>query len=240
VLFSICALRIAYGRRTLTQLSFGAVVLGVTISGMHYSAMAFTRFTELADALPVAAPIIQSDYLALIVLVAAFVVCGLFLLTALPVDNADEPTRLPVAPSAALAAAATSVPAVAANAETTTAPKEAAAPTGDHPRLPYEQHNATYFVDAENIHAIKAEGHYTRLYDSAEVYFCPWSISKVEAHLAGHPFLRTHRSFLVNLRHARAFQRKDDKAFLVVPALKEAMVPVSRFHVAEVRRALGI
>jgi NO-binding membrane sensor protein with MHYT domain len=240
VLFSICALRIAYGRRTLTQLSFGAVVLGVTISGMHYSAMAFTRFTELADALPVAAPIIQSDYLALIVLVAAFVVCGLFLLTALPVDNADEPTRLPVAPSAALAAAATSVPAVAANAETTTAPKEAAAPTGDHPRLPYEQHNATYFVDAENIHAIKAEGHYTRLYDSAEVYFCPWSISKVEAHLAGHPFLRTHRSFLVNLRHARAFQRKDDKAFLVVPGLKEAMVPVSRFHVAEVRRALGI
>jgi NO-binding membrane sensor protein with MHYT domain len=240
VLFSICALRIAYGRRTLTQLSFGAVVLGVTISGMHYSAMAFTRFTELADALPVAAPIIQSDYLALIVLVAAFVVCGLFLLTALPVDNADEPTRLPVAPSAALAAAATSVPAVAANAETTTAPKEAAAPTGDHPRLPYEQHNATYFVDAENIHAIKAEGHYTRLYDSAEVYFCPWSISKVEAHLAGHPFLRTHRSFLVNLQHARAFQRKDDKAFLVVPALKEAMVPVSRFHVAEVRRALGI
>ena len=49
-----------------------------------------------------------------------------------------------------------------------------------------------------------------------------------------------HRSFLVNLRHARAFQRKDDKAFLVVPALKEEMVPVSRFHVAEVRRALGI
>jgi NO-binding membrane sensor protein with MHYT domain len=239
VLFSICALRIAYGRRTLTQVSFGAVVLGVTISGMHYSAMAFTRFTELADALPAAAPIIQSDYLALIVLVAAFVVCGLFLLTALPVEGTLEPARLPVAPAAGLAAAA-SVPAVMAAAEPTTAPKEAATPADDHPRLPYEQHNATYFLDAENIHAIKAEGHYTRLYDSAEVYFCPWSISKVEAHLAGHPFLRTHRSFLVNLRHARAFQRKDDKAFLVVPALKEAMVPVSRFHVAEVRRALGI
>jgi NO-binding membrane sensor protein with MHYT domain len=240
VLFSIYALRIAYGRRTLTQLSFGAVVLGVTISGMHYSAMAFTRFTELADAAPAAAPIIQSDYLALIVLVAAFVVCGLFLLTALPVDNAAEPTRLPVAPSAALAAEGGVPTVAAASTEATTALKEAPAPADDHPRLPYEQHNATYFVDAENIHAIKAEGHYTRLYDSAEVYFCPWSISKVEAHLAGHPFLRTHRSFLVNLRHARAFQRKDDKAFLVVPALKEAMVPVSRFHVAEVRRALGI
>ena len=109
-----------------------------------------------------------------------------------------------------------------------------------NPRLPYEQHNAIYFVDAERIHAIKAEGHYTKLYDGAEVYFCPWSISKVEAHVAGHSFLRTHRSFLDNLRHARAFQRKDDKASLIVPAVKEAMVPVSRFHVAEVRRALGI
>jgi NO-binding membrane sensor protein with MHYT domain len=240
ILFSICALRLAYGRRTLTQLSFGAVVLGVTIAAMHYSAMAFTRFTELADALTPAAPIIQSDYLALIVLVAAFVVCGLFLLTALPVEGAEEPeTMSAIAPSPGLVTTAAAV-AVAAGAETTAAIKDATTPTGDHPRLPYEQHNATYFLDAENIHAIKAEGHYTRLYGSAEVYFCPWSISKVEAHLAGHPFLRTHRSFLVNLRHARAFQRKDDKAFLVVPGLKEAMVPVSRFHVAEVRRALGI
>ena len=240
VLFSIFALRLAYGRRTLMQLWCGAVVLGVTISGMHYSAMAFTRFTELADALPVAAPIIQSDYLALIVLVAAFVVCGLFLLTALPVDRAGEPEpRLPVASSPGAAVAQELAPVIT-GAEATATLKDTVALSGDHPRLPYEQHNATYFLDAENIHAIKAEGHYTRLYDSAEVYFCPWSISKVEAHLVGHPFLRTHRSFLVNLRHARAFQRKDDKAFLVVPALKEAMVPVSRFHVAEVRRALGI
>ncbi len=58
--------------------------------------------------------------------------------------------------------------------------------------------------------------------------------------MAGHSFLRTHRSFLVNIRHARAFQRKDDKAYLLVPAVKEALVPVSRFHIAEVRRALGL
>ncbi|MGO8916174.1 MAG: MHYT domain-containing protein [Stellaceae bacterium] len=92
ILFSICALRLAYGRRTLMQLSLGAVVLGVTIAGMHYSAMAFTGFTELADAQPAAAPIIQSDYLALIVAVAAFVVCGLFLLTALPLEGGEAGT----------------------------------------------------------------------------------------------------------------------------------------------------
>lgn len=223
ILFSICALRLAYGRRTLLELSLGAVVLGVTIAGMHYSAMAFTRFTQLPDAQPVAAPIIQSDYLALIVAVAVFGVCGVFLLTALPLEGA-----------------AVRLLGEAASAGAPEGGEPLAAAAGERPRLPYEQHNAIYFVDAERIHAIKAEGHYTRLYDGAEVYFCPWSISKVEAHVAGHSFLRTHRSFLVNIRHARAFQRKDDKAWLVVPAVKEAMVPVSRFHVAEVRRALGI
>ncbi|HUC68697.1 MAG TPA: MHYT domain-containing protein [Stellaceae bacterium] len=236
ILFSICALGLVSGRHTLAQLSFGAVVLGVTISGMHYSAMAFTRFTELADAAPVATPVIQSEYLALIVLVAAFCVCGVFLLTALPLESAArEAVPSPVAESPPPGGAPAPLEE---DAEPPLVREEANG--ADHPRLPYEQHNAIYFVDAERIHAIKAEGHYTRLYDGAEVYFCPWSISKVEAHVAGHSFLRTHRSFLVNLRHARAFQRKDDKAYLIVPAVKEAMVPVSRFHLAEVRRALGI
>lgn len=242
ILFSICALRLAYGRRTLLQLSLGALVLGVTIAGMHYSAMAFTRFTRLADALPAAAPIIEANYLALIVAVAAFVVCGVFLLTALPLEGTGErgrPAGAEATPAAAL------VPALAAGEPGRLAPApgeggEAAPVAGERPRLPYEQRNAIYFVDAERIHAIKAEGHYTRLYDGAEDYFCPWSISKVEAHVAGHSFLRTHRSFLVNIRHAQAFQRKDDKAYLVVPSIKEALVPVSRFHLAEVRRALGI
>lgn len=242
ILFSICALGLVSGRHTLAQLSFGAVVLGVTISGMHYSAMAFTRFTELADAPPVATPVIQSEYLALIVLVAAFCVCGVFLLTALPLESAASDAGAQLATAVTASAVEPEPPServrLAEDAEPPLVRDEANG--AGHPRLPYEQHNAIYFVDAERIHAIKAEGHYTKLYDGAEVYFCPWSISKVEAHVAGHSFLRTHRSFLVNLRHARAFQRKDDKAYLIVPAVKEAMVPVSRFHVAEVRRALGI
>jgi diguanylate cyclase len=251
ILSSICALRLAYGRRTLPQLSLGAVLLGVTISGMHYSAMAFTRFAELATVRQVAAPMIQDSYLALIVALAAFVVCGLFLLTALPIESADS-TEIAATPatlssgssSSELEPDAASVVAPIANLDTT----EALSPRRDagamlapeRGRLPYEQHNKTFFIDVERIQAIRADGHYSRLYDDAEVYFCPWSISRIEAHLAGHPFLRTHRSFLVNIQHATAFQRKKDKGYLVIPALQETMVPVSRFHLAEVRRALGI
>ncbi len=219
ILFSICALRLSLKRRTSLQLTLGAIILGVTISAMHYSAMAFTRFIAVDGQSTVETPIIRSDYLALIVAVAAFVVCGLFLLTALPIERGGEPVLQPEA-----------VP---------PPPFKAEAPA-ERLRLPYEHNNTTYFIDAERVHAIKADGHYTRLYDGKDVYFCPWSISKLETYLAGRSFLRTHRSFLVNIAHAGAFQRRKDKAFLIVPALAETMVPVSRFHVADVRRALGI
>lgn len=235
ILFSICALRLAYGCRTLLQLSLGAAVLGVTIAGMHYSAMAYTQFTEATALYPVAAPVIPDGYLALIVAVAAFVVCGLFLLTALPIGAA----RPAEAPTAADAVRADS-PAAAEVRGVATVRDETAVAAAERARLPYEQHNTTYFIEAERIQAIKAEGHYTWLYDGQETYFCPWSISRVETHLAGHSFVRTHRSFLVNVHHARSFQRKKDKAYLMVPALAETLVPVSRFHLPEVRRALGL
>lgn len=248
ILFSICALRLAYGRRTLAQLSLGALLLGVTIAGMHYSAMAFTGFSELTSAAPVAAPVIQDSYLALIVALAAFVVCGLFLLTALPVQAlrpaTTEEALVPLAAAPAtwegIAQGDVAVSEPEAT-ETLLQRKEPGAVlTLERVRLPYELHNKTFFVDVDRIQAIKAEGHYTKLYDGEEVYFCPWSISKIETHLTGQSFLRTHRSFLVNIQHARAFQRKKDKAYLMVPALRETMVPVSRFHLAEVRRALGV
>jgi diguanylate cyclase len=248
VLFSICALRLAYGRRTLVQLSLGALVLGITISGMHYSAMAFTRFTETANAGFVSAPVIQADYLALIVALATFVVCGLFLLTALPleaslleIDNDDAATTVSDEDRAAKAPPVLDEALLLEWVEPRRNNEEAGRVASREPmRLPYEQHNATYFIDADRVQAIKADGHYTLLYDGEETFFCPWSISKVETFLAGQSFLRTHRSFLVNIRHARAFQRKKDKAYLIVPALQERMVPVSRFHLPEVRRALGM
>lgn len=241
LLFSICALWLAFGHRSLAQLSLGAVVLGVTIAGMHYSAMLFTRFMPAADIIAVATPTIDNGALAMIVAVAAFVVCGLFLLTAMPgpslaaagpAPSLDPP--MPTAPAPPEPAPARPAPAADA-----AAPPAPAAARADGLRLPYEHNNATFFVEAGRIQAIRADGHYARLYDGEADYFCPWSISKLEAHLSGRSFMRTHRSFLVNLDHARAFRRKRDKAYLVVPGLDD-MVPVSRAHVADVRRALGL
>jgi len=235
ILSSIAVVQIAYRRRTLLQLSFAAVLLGITISSMHYSAMAFTRFIPVSELVALAQPVIKDGYLALIVALAAFVVCGLFLLTALPLPHAGlvaAGAPLPIMNAPAFPAPAAEIHAAA----------EPARPAEAHERLrlPYEQNGLTFFVDATRVTAVQAEGHYTRLYQGQENHFCPWSISKVEEHVAGRHFLRTHRSFLVNLEHARAFQRKHDKVYLVVPGPEESLVPVSRGHVAEVRKALGI
>lgn len=228
ILASTAALRIAYRRRTLAQLSLAAVVLGMTIASMHYSAMAFTRFMPVEDMLEVAVPVIEPGYLALIVAVAAFVVCGLFLLSALPLQLQPQPAGMPRGATAA------------AEAPAEPAPAPASASVAEPLRLPYERSGVTYFIDAAAVAAIQAEGHYTRLHHGGGSHFCPWSISRAEEVLAGRGFVRTHRSFLVNLGHARGFWREKDKAFLVLPGHEGPPVPVSRTHLADVRRALGL
>jgi NO-binding membrane sensor protein with MHYT domain len=238
ILSSIAVVQIAYRRRTLLQLSLAAVLLGFTISSMHYTAMAFTRFTQVSELVALAQPVIQDGYLALIVALAAFVVCGLFLLTALPLPMGGLIAAPAAGPAIAFPAEEPPLPAVPEPAPRSARP--AAIEPAERLRLPYEQGGLTFFVEAARVTAIQAEGHYTRLYQGNENHFCPWSISKVEEQVAGHRFLRTHRSFLVNLDHARAFQRKHDKVFLVVPGPEDNLVPVSRGHVAEVRKALGL
>lgn len=234
ILSSIAVVQIAYRRRTVLQLSLAAVLLGITISSMHYTAMVFTRFIAVSELADLAQPMIRDGYLALIVALAAFVVCGLFLLIALPLPSLGWVA----APAGAAMPAAFSAP----EAPPAPAPeplKRAVLAVPERLRLPYEQGGQTFFVEADRVTAIQAEGHYTRLYEGQESHFCPWSISKVEEAVAGRSFMRTHRSFLVNMEHARAFQRKHDKAFLVVPGPEENLVPISRGHVSEVRKALG-
>jgi NO-binding membrane sensor protein with MHYT domain len=240
ILSSMAVVQIAYRRRTLLQLSLAAVLLGITISSMHYTAMIFTRFIPVSELVGLAQPTIQDGYLALIVAFAAFVVCGLFLLTALPWPAAGL-IAAPAGPAIpASFAAPEPQPAPPARPKPEIRAPEVVPEAPEKLRLPYEQGGLTFFVEANRITAIQAEGHYTRLYEGQESHFCPWSISKVEEMVAGRSFMRTHRSFLVNMEYARAFQRKHDKAFLVVPGPEDNLVPVSRGHVPEVRKALGL
>ncbi len=85
---SIGAFWLAYRDRPHAHLALGAVALGLAISAMHYSAMIYTRFSLSTEIVPISEPTLTGGVLAMIVAVAAFVICGLFLLTALPLGEA--------------------------------------------------------------------------------------------------------------------------------------------------------
>lgn len=229
ILSSIGAFTLAYFKRSLLQLAMGSVVLGITISSMHYSAMLFTRFMPVEDLVEIATPLISDGYLALFVAVAAFLLCGLFLYTAFPLEDIWVQEAAPSSPRQPQNGdAAGNIMAG------TDGPDQRAE------RLPYELNKTTYFMDVDDIFSVQAQGHYTVLFDGQDSHFCPWPISRVETALQGKKFLRTHRSHIVNLKHASAFQKKKDKGFLVLPGLPETFIPVSRSHVAQVRKALGV
>jgi DNA-binding LytR/AlgR family response regulator len=119
-----------------------------------------------------------------------------------------------------------------------TADEPAQAPTG---RIPYEREGRIRFVPAEDVAAIRAEGHYTLLYFGDTKALCPWSISEADRRLAEGDMIRTHRSYIVNRRHVTGFERKKDTGvvfFEDVPAIAKA--PVSRARLAAVREHLGL
>lgn len=248
IVTSTTALRLAYEKQALWAKLLGAALLGLAISAMHYSAMAYTSFAPGSDVAAVAAPDLSAGALALLVALAAFIICGLALLIAIPADalaaagggtvhdpappNADgNPAWPSFTASAGLAHAARS------------GPQPHASSNHVQPlpvRIPYERDNATRFLPADAIAAIRAEGHYSKLLDGAAEYFCPWPISRVEISLTTPPFIRTHRSYLVNLSHVSGFKQAGDRAFCFIDDASSTPIPVSRGRVADVRRALGL
>ncbi len=240
VIASILALEFAYRRRSLGLTVLGSIVLGLAIASMHYAAMIFTTFSPGSGVEMVSEPVLSTGSLALVVSLAAFVICGLFLLVVVPFAVAPEETRATAAVPAKLA------PATAGHGRSTryaafsrafTAPAE---PPPRAARIPYEQDQAIRFLAAHEIHAVRADGHYARLINGRGELFCPWSISRIEKAVAAAPFMRIHRSFLVNLDHVSGFKRDGDKGFCLLGSLATQRVPVSRSYLPSVQKALGL
>lgn len=231
---SVAAFWLAYAKRTHLQIALGSVVFGITIASMHYSAMIFTRFSIVTEITLIEEPNLSSGALALVVAFAAFLICGLFLLTAIPTASEEE-----AAAKAGAAAQALPAHAPAVNGHAGMNGNDGAA-KATFARLPYEINHSTRFISVDDIYVVRADGHYTRLYAAEREVFCPWPISRVETELNDKIFIRTHRSYLVNLKHVRGFERAGDKAFCIVDDVSDDRIPVSRSRVHDVRKALGL
>ncbi len=210
---SVMSFLISYGERHAKNILFGAVGFAVAVFSVHFIAMAGTGFV-LTQGVATDGPRLSNEVLAFGVALSAFVLSGAFLLT-----GATFATK-PVA-------AATPSP-----------------PPGPDPisqRIPYEANAKTHFVDAADIAAIRAEGHYTVLYVGNDKLFCPWSITEAEQRITLTQFVRAHRSYLINTEHVTSFERKKDNGicyFENTAAL--AKVPVSRSRLSVIREALGM
>ena len=223
------------------------MAFGLATTLMHYSAMVFTRFDIGGSNIVAVDPLLSSGLLAMIVALTSFVISGLFLLMAIPVG---------ASPAGATAADANPVASADALPETATASSAAAMvlskaysdggvtqPDRNHitaNRIPYERDKTIRFFSAEQIAAVRAEGHYSQVINGAGEYFCPWPISKVEETIGSDGFIRTHRSYLVNLDHVSGFRREGDKAYCFVNGSEDRPIPVSRSRISDVQDALGL
>ena len=239
---------LAHRRLTLRDTLLGAVLLGLAVSAMHYSAMAFTHFVPVTDTGLAgdagASPVdLAGETLAMIVAIAAFVICGLFLLIAAPSPDGevdaegavdDEATAMPEAPAAP-------GPGERAPAHPLSRALGAAPVSGGQSiRVPYERQNTIRFVADTRVAAVRADGHYTWLITDEGELFCPWAISRFEAAMAPDTFVRTHRSYLARVDLVTGFRRDGDRALCLVGEDGSMEIPVSRNRIAQVREVLGV
>lgn len=236
VMLGIAAVWVGYGRRTKQNILFATVVFALSVAIVHYMAMFWTGFGTI-PATSDFTPTIENGVLALIVTLAAFVICGTFLLSAVTFVLPSRETATEAVTRAA-AHEDLSGPSVQAGESETPIVRE----PGRIPiRVPYEQDKKTHFISSGEIAAVRAEGHYSVLYVRDEKLFCPWSISTAEQRLPAPVFQRTHRSYLVNIEHVSGFERrKDNGACLFDGIASLKTVPVSRSRVNPLREALGL
>ncbi len=231
---NVAAVAIAYGQRSQRNILIGTLCFGVAVVSVHFIAMAGTRFVAESNVLAVG-PQLSNDIMALGVILTSFVLCGAFLLSGvtflspeseavseLDLHGSEEPTKK---------AESTEFGEAAENGEQAHSTVR---------QIPYEEDGKTWFIDVQDVVAVRAEGHHTQLYTDAGKRHCIWSITEAEKRLTPSPLMKAHRSYLVNPDHVRGFERQKDSAVCYFEAPGLTRVPVSRSRLSEVRAALGV
>jgi diguanylate cyclase len=252
------ALWLATSRSGRPPLILSAIVFGIAVSGMHYTAMAGLTLLPYPGT-STGAPALSTDLLAIIVAVVAFCVSAIFLLTLVPepVRAAAQSTVSIVGDSALAASAnphedkdAASVPAREsaplgnghASADNIAQPEfgsggfsplgGAGAPPRRFARhLPIERDGGTRFLAVDDVVAIHANAHYTTIFTGSDELFCPLAIGHVEARLDKNRFVRVHRSHIVNIERVVGYKRSGDTELVEMDATHDYTVPVSRSRI---------
>jgi hypothetical protein len=211
-----------------------ALVMGISISGVHYTSMAGTSFLSIDNAIEFSQPILSPFSLGLVTAISTFIILWGTLLTLVPgrklspVKDDHSGNRLVNSGN---------------QLSDTGHPTESALTEAEFhiDKIPVLRNQKTYFVDIADIVSVSADGHYTTVQSKDnEYHFCSHSLSRVEEVLDPQVFLRVHRSHIVNLNHVESFERQHDKGLVFMSGGEASPIPVSRTNIGKLQSVLGI
>ncbi|MGS2723085.1 LytR/AlgR family response regulator transcription factor [Porticoccus sp. GXU_MW_L64] len=115
----------------------------------------------------------------------------------------------------------------------------------DHKRLqikkiPVYKNNRILLIDLNDVHYIKAEGHYCSLHTEEGEYLCNLSLADLGNTLFIESFKRVHRSYIVDLEKVTEIARKEKDFVLYLNGTKEVQIPVGRSHRDEVKNHFNL
>ena len=244
------ALWLATGRGGRPPLILSALVFGIAVSGMHYTAMGGVTLQPFVTTSS-GAPALSVDLLAIVVAVVAFGISGIFLLLLLPDSSRAAAKAAAVAESGAVTTAVPEMPAVPVTVAAAAALQDEnpefgrgtyapLAGAGTPPRrfarhLPVERDGGTHFLAVEDVVAIHANAHYTYIFDGSDKQFCPLAIGDVESRLDSDRFVRVHRSHIVNIDRVVGYKRSGDNEMVEMASPHHYLVPVSRSRIGSLK-----
>ncbi len=223
-------------RPTRSRTLLGALVLGLAISGMHYTAMAGMRLDPICfdvSHFVGADSALSRNTLALLTTLVAFGVSGAFLLSLVP----DRPAKLvaePQSPAAFEPRAGVAAldqgrsPLVAATAVPASSDRRANF-------IRVEKDGRWRDIAPDEIFVVRANAHYTYIYDGEHEYFCGLSISAVEERLDRRYFVRVHRSHIISIRRVSRVKRAGDNGIAEIGVPVRCSVPIARAQYRQVK-----
>jgi diguanylate cyclase len=259
------ALWLATGRGGRPPMILSAIVFGVAVSGMHYTAMAgMTLFPHPVSM--AAGPALSTDLLAIVVAVVAFCVSGIFLLFLVPDPSRPQSVPVQAVPLHAVPVPLQGVPLTPPRMPAlsgapvrivasiggigndkgeigrgTYAPLGGAGgpPTRIARHLPIERDGATHYIAVEEVVAVHANAHYTYIFNGNTKLFCPLAIGEIESRLDKGRFVRVHRSHIINIDRVIGYKRSGDSELVEMAAAADHyVVPVSRSRVGWLKSKL--
>ena len=226
-------------RPTRLRLFVGAVVLGLAISGMHYTAMAGMRLDPLCfdvSRFVGAESALSRNTLALLATVISFGVSGAFLLSLVP-DAQPKTARLMMGPEALSPAAGPPIPIDVADigSGAARAPVARSLPTPPVTNIRVEKDGRGRFLAVRDVYAVRANAHYTFIHDGEREYFCNRSISALEAELDPLEFARVHRSYIIRLARVSRIRKSGEAAVAELGEPVRCAVPIARGQYREIK-----